>query len=283
MTREAAIATISPSLFIVGAPVRHTDPPDVIKQANWSFANRPALHGAQTVADEGWETGAPLCHAIGFRVAATGFVGVIQFPMYIEPETTTIRCGAECNMGASDTGDVKFTIGATSVTLSTFAVGQNGTEVLASITAANAGRGWVTCTIEIDRLAGSGTAELLRYRVQSLAETAFPAPLIEGDTEVMYLRTGVASTPYTVVGEQQILHVTHTATAAVTVNLRAAATAGDGAWIKVVDAGNNAATNNITIDGNGAETINGSATYVMNADRETVEIYCDGSNWFVAP
>ena len=98
-----------------------------------------------------------------------------------------------------------------------------------------------------------------------------------------YVTTDVSSTPYTVLAENEILHITHTATAAVTINLRAAATAGDGAWLKIVDAGGNAGTNNVTIDGSGSETINGAETFVISADYAAVEIYTDGSNWFVAP
>lgn len=98
-----------------------------------------------------------------------------------------------------------------------------------------------------------------------------------------YTVTTVSSGTHNVSAEQQVLHVTYTATGAVTINLRAAATAGAGAWLKIVDAGGSAGTNNITIDGNGSETINGSTTFVINTNRGAVEIYCDGSNWFVGP
>jgi hypothetical protein len=40
-------------------------------------------------------------------------------------------------------------------------------------------------------------------------------------------------------------------------------------------------TNTLTIDGNGAETIDGSVTYVMSMQYEEVDLICDGSNWHI--
>lgn len=37
----------------------------------------------------------------------------------------------------------------------------------------------------------------------------------------------------------------------------------------------------ITIDGNGAQTIDGSATYVLSNYQQTVRLISDGSNWFI--
>jgi hypothetical protein len=67
--------------------------------------------------------------------------------------------------------------------------------------------------------------------------------------------------------------------AAKTVNLPAAATAGAGKTFVIKDETGNAATNNITIDADGAELIDGVATYVMLIDREAVTLVCDGTNW----
>ena len=47
----------------------------------------------------------------------------------------------------------------------------------------------------------------------------------------------------------------------------------------VVDGSGDAATNNITIDPNGAETIMGASTYVMNVNKSAVLIGYDGSDW----
>jgi hypothetical protein len=39
-------------------------------------------------------------------------------------------------------------------------------------------------------------------------------------------------------------------------------------------------TNTLTIDGNASETIDGSTTFVITAQYESVTIVCDGSNWY---
>lgn len=67
--------------------------------------------------------------------------------------------------------------------------------------------------------------------------------------------------------------------AAKTVNLPAAATAGAGKTFVIKDETGSAATTNITIDANGAELIDGAATYVMAVNRESVTLVCDGTGW----
>ena len=41
-------------------------------------------------------------------------------------------------------------------------------------------------------------------------------------------------------------------------------------------------SNNCTLDGNGAETIGGAATYVISVDKRSVRLFSDGSNWKVS-
>lgn len=64
-----------------------------------------------------------------------------------------------------------------------------------------------------------------------------------------------------------------------TVTLLASATAGDGfeVSVKKIDSSSNA----VTVDGNGSETLDGSATYVLNDQYETVTLRCDASNMHV--
>lgn len=65
---------------------------------------------------------------------------------------------------------------------------------------------------------------------------------------------------------------------AVTIALPAAAGAFGAAFaVKKVDASGNA----VTIDANGAETIDGAATVSISTQWETVRVVSDGSGWFV--
>lgn len=85
------------------------------------------------------------------------------------------------------------------------------------------------------------------------------------------------TTAYTVVATDHntMLNVDASASA-VTVTLLAAATAGDGFRVGVRRAN---ATNNVTIDGNASETVDGSITKALTAQYESTYLVCDGTNW----
>lgn len=68
---------------------------------------------------------------------------------------------------------------------------------------------------------------------------------------------------------------------AITITLLAAATAGNGAELTVKKTDSSA--NAVTVDGNGAETIDGVATQVLGLHQSSITLRCDGTNWLVAP
>jgi hypothetical protein len=64
-----------------------------------------------------------------------------------------------------------------------------------------------------------------------------------------------------------------------TVTLLAAATAGNGFRIGIKKTDSSA--NVVTVDGNSSETIDGSTTFALGSQYETVWLRCDGSNWYI--
>ena len=65
----------------------------------------------------------------------------------------------------------------------------------------------------------------------------------------------------------------------ITIDLLAAATAGDGFSITVKKT--DATTNSVIIDGNASETIDGQLTQSINAQYDSLTLVCDGTNWFL--
>lgn len=93
--------------------------------------------------------------------------------------------------------------------------------------------------------------------------------------------TTVAAATYNLLETDYILNVTYTGTGAVTnLQLMTEQTVA-GRVIRIKDAGGNAGTNNITITTEGAQTIDGAATLILNTNYQAVDLYCDGSNWFI--
>lgn len=89
------------------------------------------------------------------------------------------------------------------------------------------------------------------------------------------------NTPYTVLYTDYFI-ACDTSSSAITINLPAIT--GDivaGFMIVVKDEGLNAITNNITIDPNGSDTIEGETTYTIDRNGQSLSIYNDGTNWFI--
>jgi hypothetical protein len=81
------------------------------------------------------------------------------------------------------------------------------------------------------------------------------------------------------VGDLGRVMVVDATSGAITANLPAAATAGDGFEVTIVKA--DASANAVTIDGNSSETINGATTFALTARYDGVRIRSNGSSWYV--
>ena len=80
--------------------------------------------------------------------------------------------------------------------------------------------------------------------------------------------------------DYNILHVTKTATGVVAIDIKSAQIV-DGNIFHIKDAAGNCNAFNITITTEGAETIDGAASFVMNVDYMSVSLYCKDGNLFV--
>jgi len=96
-----------------------------------------------------------------------------------------------------------------------------------------------------------------------------------------YNTTVVSSSPYTVLATDTVLLVDTTGSA-ITLNL-GAASARNGLTLKIKDYKGNAATNNITINRNGADTIDGLTSLVIRDNYGGFQINPITGGWFLSP
>ena len=86
---------------------------------------------------------------------------------------------------------------------------------------------------------------------------------------------------YDLTATDGIVHVTYTATGAVTSLTLPTAQVVTDRVLTIKDGGGNSGTNNITIDTQGSEKIDGADTAVINTDYSSIDLYSDGTNWFI--
>ena len=92
-------------------------------------------------------------------------------------------------------------------------------------------------------------------------------------------RTTSAAGVYTVLITDFIVAKTGITGGGDTVTLPTVAAAGAGRIFIIKDEAGTAGTNNITVDGNGAETIDGAANVTISANYGSVNLYCTGTSW----
>lgn len=83
---------------------------------------------------------------------------------------------------------------------------------------------------------------------------------------------------YTATSQDWLIGVTDTSASRTITLPPASGLAGKQLVIK--DESGAAGTNNITVDGNASETIDGTLTAVISTNYGALRLYCDGSNWF---
>ena len=101
-----------------------------------------------------------------------------------------------------------------------------------------------------------------------------------GKSKIESNKTVVDTATYELNGTDGILHVTYTATGAVTIALPSSQCINSRPFITIKDAGGNANTNNITLETEGSEKIDGADTLSLQTDNGSFRLYPYNSNWF---
>jgi hypothetical protein len=112
--------------------------------------------------------------------------------------------------------------------------------------------------------------------------TANSTTFLRGDrtwatpTAQLSTTTSTKTTTYTTTATDDYI-LADGASAAFTINMHAASTATKPITIKRINSG----ANNITIDPNSTETVDGATTRILTQQYESVTLVSNGSNWFV--
>jgi len=97
---------------------------------------------------------------------------------------------------------------------------------------------------------------------------------------ITHKRSAITAATYTILVTDYYIGA-DTSSNTITLTLPAASAAGSGKTYVIKDEGGNAAANAITVDGNGTETVDGAATVDVTSPYGALNLYSDGSNWFV--
>ena len=107
--------------------------------------------------------------------------------------------------------------------------------------------------------------------------TTTPLSTLHVDGSVSYKRTSTAGN-YTILVSDYYVGVTSTA-AARTITLPLATAAGEGKVYIIKDESGGAGTNNILIQGQGGDNVDG-ATVSITSNYGSIRVICDGGDWF---
>jgi len=124
--------------------------------------------------------------------------------------------------------------------------------------------------------------EPLRYNVPIVNSGGFPTDYFTRLWQMQVVMQGqraareIDATTSATIGDYLIL--VDASAAAVTVNLPAAASSADALIVvKKIDASANA----VTIDADGAETIDGATTQALAAQYDALTVFCNGARWWI--
>lgn len=128
---------------------------------------------------------------------------------------------------------------------------------------------------------GDLTAESGAFKVFDNTADWVPRPQVED--ELVTNSIDDTDSPYVTSGEEVVL--VDSSAGAVTVQLATADLSGSASranFIQVIDVGGNAETNNVTVETEGTETIDGETSKTIRTDYGSLNFASDGSNWFTA-
>lgn len=178
MAKTTTASTLSPLVFVPGKDVFSEHQREVHEMQNFVVCRRPVTYlNVNGLPYEIFVN--PRANRHIFSAALNTWLEVIRTHARVSADVQTFRCSARCQFAAAETGEVRFTVGASSVVLAVTSA-DNGSRVLSTTLATSAtGTGLLTVLVEIRRTAGASTLNYARnLRLQSgvIAAASLPDP-----------------------------------------------------------------------------------------------------------
>lgn len=200
--------------------------------------------------------------------------------------TDTYATASLTSFGRSLLDDANAAAARSTLGLGTAATGNIGSDVqaydvgLASIAGLTTAADRMIYTTALDTYAVATLTSFARTLLDDSSASAARSTLGLGGWATKASAVVARTTGYTVTTADDGKLIECDATsAAFTVTLPAAATAGAGFFVAIKKT--DASANAVTIDGNGAETIDGSAGQTLESQNDSKILYCDGTEWWV--
>lgn len=159
MAKTQTSSTLSPYRFSTGNGIYFEDARAVVEMMNHAFGHNPALHGSMATGVDAWG-GAGSIAPHGIELPTTsGYNIFYRGRIWVDPDVDNLVCEAEMTLTTGNEATVRFTVGSSSVTLTTFNVGtdRNSSTIATSAT----GTGWLAVDIGINHSLGSDTGQTL--------------------------------------------------------------------------------------------------------------------------
>ncbi len=157
MARQAASASVTPLIFSTGNAIKDADLLTLIRQLNWSGANRMQTHAGLNCGDAN-----DLVIVGPLRITVTATVGVfrtrLRFTARISRDAASTLCRYQIFVDAAGTTiRSRLTVGGAAAVTTSHTSAGNGTDTAITVATSSSGTGFQQVTLELERNAGPPT------------------------------------------------------------------------------------------------------------------------------
>lgn len=179
MARQANVSTITPLAFSTGNAIKDADLLTLIRQMNWSGANRMQTHAGLNCGDAN-----DLVIVGPLRITVTSTVGVfrtrLRFTARISRDAVAVTCRYQIFVDAVGTTiRSRLTVGAAAAVTTSHTSAGNGTDTAISVATSSSGTGFREITLELERNAGVANASLDFFTCYEQIISSLTAPVDE--------------------------------------------------------------------------------------------------------